>query len=221
MPTPASVSSHLADRLRAETRELHTLAERSPFMRTLLRGRMDRAAYAALLLNLRAIYAALEPALHRHAAHPALAPLHDPALARGRSLEDDLAVVGASPGGDDAVRPTTLRYVQRLRDLDAARPELLLAHAYVRYLGDLSGGQLLRGIVARSLELPPGRGVAFYEFGDDDTVAARARRFREGLSAAVVADEDAVVAEARLAFEWHGRLFAELALAHGLAVDAA
>ncbi len=215
------MSSRLAERLRAETRELHTLAERSPFMSALLRGRMERAAYVALLRNLQAIYAALEPALRRHAAHPALAPLHDPALARGESLQDDLAVVDPGTGGDDPVQPATLRYVQRLRELDAERPELLLAHAYVRYLGDLSGGQLLSGIVARSLDLPPDRGVAFYDFGDADAAAALARSFRHGLAAAVIDDEDAVVAEARLAFEWHRRLFEELAAAHGLATDAA
>ncbi|MCE9656969.1 MAG: biliverdin-producing heme oxygenase [Burkholderiales bacterium] len=215
------MSSRLAERLRAETRELHTLAERSPFMSTLLRGRMDRSAYVALLRNLQAIYAALEPALRRHAAHPALAALHDPALARSESLRDDLAVVDSGARADDPVQPATLRYVERLRELDAERPELLLAHAYVRYLGDLSGGQLLSGIVARSLGLPSGRGVAFYDFGDADATAALAGTFRHGLATAVIDDEDAVVAEARLAFEWHRRLFEELAAAHGLATDAA
>ena len=50
-------------------------------------------------------------------------------------------------------------YLYHLQHLSVADPERLVAHAYVRYLGDLSGGQQLKGIVARSLLLPVGRGV--------------------------------------------------------------
>jgi heme oxygenase (biliverdin-producing, ferredoxin) len=216
-PEPRS-TSRLAERLRAETRDLHTAAERSPFMAVLLRSRMERPAYAALLRNLLALYAALEPALARHAEHKALAPLDAGRLARLPALRQDLAVIGDS-GDDLPVQPATARYVERLRELDASGSEKLLAHAYVRYLGDLSGGQMLRGIVARSLGLGSDAGVAFYDFGDAAAVSALARRFREGLDAAVIDDEDAVVEEAKLAFEWHRQLFVELASAHGLPAE--
>jgi heme oxygenase len=207
----------LAERLRAETRTLHVAAERSPFMATLLRGRMDRAAYAALLDNLEAIYAALEPALARHAAHPALAPLGLEALSRVGTLRHDLAAVRPAGIPAGTLAPTTSRYVERVRRLEAAEPERLLAHAYVRYLGDLSGGQLLQRIVAESMDLPTGSGTSFYDFGDAAATAELARRFRAGLAAAVVDDADAVVDEARLAFEWHRTLFDELAATFGIA----
>jgi heme oxygenase len=206
------VTSRLAERLKAETRPLHVRAERSTFMSALLRGRMDRAAYAALLHNLQAIYAALEPALRRHAAHPALAPLDLAALARTQALRDDLAVLGLEA---TALRPASSRYAQRVNELDATHPELLLAHAYVRYLGDLSGGQLLQGIVAESLQLSPGTGTAFYDFGGEQAAARLNRAFRAALDNVTV-DEDAVVEEAMLAFEWHRLLFDELAAEFGL-----
>ena len=62
----------LAQRLKAETRALHTAAERSRFMSVLLRGQMGRAPCCALLRNLHSIYAALEPALARRALHPVI-----------------------------------------------------------------------------------------------------------------------------------------------------
>ena len=93
------------------------------------------------------------------------------------------------------------------------QPDLLVAHAYVRYLGDLSGGQMLARIVRESLALGSGPGVAFYDFGHPEEVARLKQAFRDGLDA-VPADEatmNAIVAEARLAFESHRRLFDELA----------
>lgn len=214
--TITRVSVRLAQRLRDETRTLHVDAEQTPFMSALLRGRIDRVAYAALLRNLYAIYEVLEPALARHAAHPALAPLNLPVLARLTSLRDDLARIADPSDATCDLRPAAVRYVARLRELDAAHPELLLAHAYVRYLGDLSGGQLLRDIVARSPGLALRAGTAFYEFGDAAATSNLAADFRSSLDRAVVDDPDAVVAEARLAFTRHRELFDELARGFGL-----
>jgi hypothetical protein len=41
---------------------------------------------------------------------------------------------------------------------------LLLAHAYVRYLGDLSGGQIIGGRIKRAYGLKGKEGIAFYDF---------------------------------------------------------
>jgi len=40
----------------------------------------------------------------------------------------------------------------------------LIAHSYTRYIGDLSGGQIL-GIAERAMN-SDGQGTAFYEFKD-------------------------------------------------------
>lgn len=213
------MTASLAERLKTETRALHTSAERSTFMAVLLRGRMERPAYCALLRNLHGIYAVLEPALEQHAQHPVIAPVHLPALWRGPALEHDLDVLhGAGWLVDLPLLSAALDYTQRLRELGAARPALLLAHAYVRYLGDLSGGQMMGGIVARTLPAQDARAVAFYDFGDAQRTYELTLAFRAGLGS-VVADAaltDELVHEARQAFEWHRRLFDELANAYGL-----
>ena len=214
----------LAERLKNETRALHTSAERSTFMGVLLRGQMDRQAYCALLRNLHGIYAVLEPALERHGQHPVIAPVYLPALWRAPALEHDLDVLyGAGWHVDLPLQSAALDYIQRLRLLGADRPALLLAHAYVRYLGDLSGGQRMGGIVARTLPAEDARAVAFYDFGDARRTIELTQAFRAGLgsvaSDAALADE--LVHEARQAFEWHRRLFDELADAFGLVEPAA
>jgi heme oxygenase (biliverdin-producing, ferredoxin) len=238
------LSTSLAERLKSETRALHVAAERSSFMGALLRGQMERPAYRNLLRNLHAIYAALEPALVHHAAHPMLAPLVMPALWRLPALVHDLQLLDTAAGSrppsgrphrthqphqphqthqppqaPSSIQPATHAYVARLHTLDATAPALLLAHAYVRYLGDLSGGQMLRSIVARTLAPDCAGAVAFYDFGDEGQTRALTAAFRSGLLQVPVDGRatDALVDEARSAFERHQQLFTELAAAHGLA----
>lgn len=202
----------LAERLKAETRSLHTAAERSPLMAALLRGQLARADYLALLRNLQAIYAALEPALDRHAGEQLLAPIWLPGLRRLPALESDLAALNGPDWADAPLQPAALRYAQRLQVASTAQ---LLAHAYVRYLGDLSGGQILKRIVGQNFAAEGGSFTSFYEFGDAATTSALTQAMRAGLVQLTPepAQADVIVAEALLAFEWHRELFDELAAA--------
>jgi heme oxygenase len=206
----------LAQRLKTETRALHTGAERSKFMQALLSGRLDRTAYCSLLRNLHALYAVLEPALERHAKLPEIAPVFLPMLWRTQALCHDLAALHG-PGWAEAIalQPATSVYVDRLHDLDQSRPALLLAHAYVRYLGDLSGGQLLRGIVAKNPALAGDTAISFYDFGNALATGKLTQAFRAGLAAVPTDDKlaAALIDEAKLAFEGHRELFDQLDLA--------
>ena len=206
----------LAAELRAGTREAHRVAERSGIMHAILvDGAVSRPAYARLLRSLHAIYAALEGELARHRAHPALAPLPVAGLARTGRLAADLAVHhGADWAHALAPAPAAADYARRLHDLGARAPALLAAHAYVRYLGDLSGGQLLPARIAAAAGVPAADGFAFYAFPEIADAAAFKRDFRRALDALPL-DADvaaAVVAEARDAFARHARLFEEVAV---------
>jgi heme oxygenase len=207
------MSIPLAARLREATRELHAEVERAGVMRSLLRGELGRAGYCALLRNLHVLYQPLEQGLMRHATHPALVALVDPVLFRSDGLAQDLASLHGPRWADEiAVVPAARDYAAHLRDLDAAAPLHLAAHAYVRYLGDLSGGQLLASRVTRQLELAAGTGVAFYDFGPAATVAAHAKSLRMALDQ-LAQDEDeaaALVDEACAAFVRHRQLFETL-----------
>ncbi len=210
------MSDLLSGRLRAATGALHRQAEGTPFMAALVAGRLNAKAYCLMLRNLEPIYVALEDGLQRHASHAAVAPVALPELFRTATLRDDLqALHGVTWSEDLPLVPESERYAARLRAIAADAPALLVAHAYVRYLGDLSGGQMLKNIVARSLGLAPqARGTAFYDFGAPGApVAVLAGRLRSGLdlSGQAAPDGDAVVQEAVDAFGMHCVLFAELA----------
>jgi len=203
----------LAERLKLATARLHRRVERSAFMASLLRGEVRHVAYVGLLRNLHAIYGALEHALARHATHPVIAPVVLPALFRSEVLAADLALLDVEP---EKVRAplcgATQRYMERLEWLDGNAPELLVAHAYVRYLGDLNGGQVLRRMVSRGMGLRGDAGTRFYDFGDEQHRQHLTRTFRDGLQAAgaLSTQPSAIVDEAVSAFERHAALFDEL-----------
>lgn len=205
----------LAQRLKAATTAMHRRVEGGDFMTRLLRGEIDRRRYVELLVNLRALYGALEAVLVRHVTQPGVAPVVMPELFRSQALEADLAALAEDlPTSAAPLASETLRYVERLHELDASRPPLLVAHAYVRYLGDLHGGQALGRVVARALHLEGRTGTAFYDFGDRAECRRLVQRFRAALDAVDLgtAERDAVVDEAVSAFARHERLFEELAV---------
>jgi heme oxygenase len=201
----------LSERLRAATAARHRAAEASGIMPRLLAGRLDRSAYAALLRNLHALYEALEAALDRHAASALVAPVRLPALYRAAALGRDLDHLWGAGWPGLPLCQSMRAYLARIGALAAGEPGLLAAHVYVRYLGDLSGGQILREVVARAFGLRDGRGLAFYSFGEATAQTAKAR-LRAGLDALPLdaAGADALVAEALDAFERHIELFLEL-----------
>jgi heme oxygenase (biliverdin-producing, ferredoxin) len=202
----------LAARLRVATRDAHSRAESSPFIQRLAAGEVSRQRYTAFLRNLHAMYTTLEIELQRWETHPAVSPIYFPELNRRTALQSDLADWdGPDWRARSAPSPATNMYTGRLAALAGTTPELLVAHAYVRYLGDLSGGQLLGPTIAGALGAG-GRGAAFYAFPAIGDIDAFKRRYRAGLDA-VPLDEthgDRIVAEAVHAFTMHESMFQEL-----------
>lgn len=205
------VTGNLPHRLRVETRELHARAERAGAMGSLLRGKLDKRGYCALLRSLHPVYGALEGALERHRRHAAIRPIFRPALHRSAALAIDLSALHGSDWHSTlAAVPAVAEYVSRIESLAARDPHLLCAHAYVRFLGDLSGGQILRKLVAESIVAGAAAGLAFYAY--DDSVPELAHGLRAGLEEVGQNTDwiDAITREARHGFELHIRIFSEL-----------
>ena len=98
--------------------------------------------------------------MERHRNHPILSKLYFPELNRKQSLEQDLYFYhGANWKEEVQSSETTKAYVARIREISNSEPELLIAHLYTRYLGDLSGGQILKGIAQNAMNLQDGQGM--------------------------------------------------------------
>lgn len=194
----------LSVRLREATAHAHETAEHSPFMEDLLSGRSGPEAFVALTGQLRHVYAALESACRAHADDPRLAPLLDTRLERLGRLDADLAALGRQcPVALSATRD----YVERVGACDPVR---LVAHHYTRYLGDLSGGQVIPTMLRRHYGLD--EGMTFYRFESVGKVKPYKDAYRDALDALPLteAETGALVDEAVDAFGLNSALFAQL-----------
>lgn len=206
------MSSELATKLREGTKKSHTMAENVGFVKCFLKGVVEKTSYRKLVGNLYFVYAAMEEEMERHKHHPLVSKIYFPELNRKDSLEQDLYFY-YGPQWRDHVAPTTAgkAYVQRIRDISNTAPELLIAHSYTRYLGDLSGGQILKGIAERAMNLT-GEGTAFYEFPTITDEKAFKNKYRQAMNDlpidATVCDR--IVDEANDAFGMNMKMFMEL-----------
>jgi heme oxygenase len=196
------LSDSLSTLLREGTRAQHVRAERSGFIADLLRGRGQRAGYVLLLRNLLPAYRALEQGLLRHGASPVFIGLAWPTLFRAPALERDLEMLaGPDWPRTIALLPEGMRYAEVVTAAGIGAGHRLLAHAYTRYLGDLSGGQAIGRLLGRSLGMGE-EALSFYRFAAIEDQDAFKRDFRRALDAASpLVDGAAVLEEAVAAFE--------------------
>lgn len=206
----------LANCLREGTKQSHTAAENTAYMKCFLKGIVEREPFRKLLANLYLVYSALEEALRRHQAHPVVGPIYFPELNRTSNLEADLAFYYGDNWREQIVPlPAGQVYVNRIQEIANTDPALLVAHAYTRYMGDLSGGQALKNIVRSALNLPPDQGTGLHEFQQIPTVEAKRafkEKYRQALNSLPVdeATIQRIVDEANYAFELNRDVVHEL-----------
>lgn len=196
----------LSAAMRAASREQHDAAEQSPFFGELLDGSLGKEAYAGYLLRLRTVYAALEDAVRSRRHDPVIAAVYDPALERLSAIDADLHCwCDGSPGSANS--PAAESYRRRLESVDSGAA--LLAHHYTRYLGDLSGGQVISRTLDRVFNLG-GIGLSLYSF------SMQPKRYKDNyrnrLDALNLRTEqvEILLSEVRLAFRLNQALLDEL-----------
>lgn len=202
--------------LRTASAAQHTEAENSGFMTDLLGGGLGVTAYRLYTEQLWFVYEALEDAAERLADDPVAGPFLDPALLRRGALARDLDHLHDGAGWRERIRPlpATAAYAERIAEVGRSWPGGYVAHHYTRYLGDLSGGQVIRGRAERLWGLPRrGDGVRFYVFEGISNPAEFKRGYRARLDALPADDleQQRIVDECRRAFALNTAVFADLA----------
>jgi heme oxygenase (biliverdin-producing, ferredoxin) len=172
------------DAVKAATWHLHVQAERSGVIADIIAGRASARGMALLLRGLLPVYQVLDAS-----------PFGHPALARAAAIEADLRVL--APGVEVPLLPQGAAYAERV----GVAGEALIAHAYVRYLGDLNGGPVLQRCLTHNLDAPLPR-LLFNDYPGTADRAAFTRDYRATLDRVVQAREwEPILRETLIAFE--------------------
>ena len=206
--------------LRERTRGGHSASEGANFMDDLMKGNGSRDDYIALVAQHYFIYEALEGAAVTFADDAEAAAFISPHLTRLPALRADLAfLIGDDWLSTIAPLPTTQRYTARITQIAAEGwAGGFIAHHYTRYLGDLSGGQIIRTLMQRQFGFET-NGVGFYLFDEIAKPKEFKDRYREQLDAVGWSDEERerVIDEVMIAYRFNTDLFTDLAHAKAAA----
>lgn len=171
--------------LKELTWEEHRNAETRPFVKVLFSGNVDPQLYATYLYNQFPMYEILEVCTMPHAV------LNDvPGILRSKAIRADFEELWQGEN-KPPLCPVVNDYIKHIIDIKDD-PKRLMAHIYVRHMGDLAGGQMIAKRV-------PGSGN-YYKFDNVDDLKTKIR--------AKVSDD--MVEEAKLCFRYAARLFDEM-----------
>ena len=199
----------ISQRLRAATADAHERAENAAFIDDLLSGRLDADEYGRLASQLYFVYSALEHVGGSLVGDPIADAVLDDRLLRSARLRSDLHALGVDPETVTPL-PAVDRYVDAI-EATRTDPARYVAHHYTRYLGDLSGGQVVAHRMREHYGLDAST-LSFYVFDGIDKLKRYKDAYRERIDALSI-DESGVerlVAEAICAFKLNQALFTDL-----------
>ena len=199
--------------LKEGTSKSHSAAENTKFVSQFLKGCVDPDEYRKLISNFYYVYNTME-GLIKETNDPLAKTLQQwqLKLIRTTGLERDLRYF-YGPMWREYAKPSEAcnNYCHRLNEVAEENPYLLIAHHYTRYIGDLSGGVILKGIAEKALNTA-GQGMYFYEFPYIDDAKAFKNEYRATLDGLGLdeSQKDAIIAEANYAFKLNMDMFNEI-----------
>jgi len=196
-------------KIKKDTSKSHSMAENTGFVTNFLAGVVSKDSYKQLIADFYFIYTALEEQVEKFKDDPFIAPIAFDELKRVPALEKDCEFYWGE-NWRNTISPTDAckNYVKRLKKINA---KFLVGHHYTRYLGDLSGGQILRNIANKSMNLN-GEGLAFYEFEGISNPGNFKNRYRTALDNLPItwSDGELIINEANYAFKLNMDVFDEI-----------
>uniref|UniRef100_A0A3Q1GJ63 heme oxygenase (biliverdin-producing) n=1 Tax=Acanthochromis polyacanthus TaxID=80966 RepID=A0A3Q1GJ63_9TELE len=209
--SPTDLSELLAE----GTKDSHEKAENCQFVKDFLRGRIQRELFKRGTAALYFVYSAMEEEIEKNKDHPLIAPIYFPTeLHRREALGRDLEYFyGEDWESQISLTAGTKPYVDRIYEVGEKDPVLLVAHSYTRYMGDLSGGQILKKVAQRALKLPStGEGLNFYQFEGIHSHKGFKQLYRSRMNELELDSEtkERLVDESNRAFGFNMMVFTEL-----------
>lgn len=182
--TSSNHSETAGNNLRALTHKMHELAETQPFAQEMIKGEVSNKKYATYLFNQHPQYNLLETLAMVHG-------LIDVRIAP-KIHEDYSELWKEFEPNQPPLLPVVKEYMDHLMSIQMDTHKLM-AHIYVRHMGDLSGGQMIAKRVPGS--------ASMYKFDEDVKI------IKERIRAKC---DDSMAEEANICFEYAAKLFEQM-----------
>jgi heme oxygenase len=173
--------------LKELTKDNHSNAERQEFVKILFSGNIDPKLYATYLYNQFPMYELLEVCAMPHGLLTDM-----PGILRAKAIRKDFEELWGSDEDDRPKLCPVVKYymdhIMKIKD----DPKKLMAHIYVRHMGDLAGGQMIAKKV-------PGAGK-YYQFDNADDLKTAVR----------LKIDDSMADEAKVCFDFATQFFKEM-----------
>jgi heme oxygenase (biliverdin-producing, ferredoxin) len=199
----------LSKQIREETKKSHTMAENTGFITCFLKGVVEIKSYTKLMSDLYHVYTAMEEQFVTYREHSIISKVYYPELFRKESIENDLKYYLGSNWKNQITQTDSCKsYVNRIKTIS---PDLLVAHQYTRYIGDLSGGQVLKGIAQTAMGVGDDA-MNFYIFKDIPNEKEFKVQYRNTLDLLPFEQYqiDRIIEEANYAFKLNMDVFKEI-----------
>ncbi len=191
--------STIMDRLREETREQHKHAESRPLEIALVRGAVSRKTYIRYLAQRLCVHRGLEAAVDQLVtSDPRLADLDLRPLFQVPNIEADLRFFEA--GSDPEPLPETTTFLNLMKTEADAAPLAWLGCYYV-FEGSKNGASFIARSIRKALELDRDGTHYLDPHGDQQRPLWQAFKDRMNAIDLTPAEQDAIVAAARLTFD--------------------
>ena len=203
-----------SQQIKEGTKKSHNAAENTKFVGSFLKGVLDPEEYRKLLTNFWYVYDTMEQRIQE---------TNDPLvnaikkwnvdLFRTMALQEDLRYYYGPMWREKQIPSEACNtYCYRINEVAEKDPYLLIAHHYTRYIGDLSGGQILKGIAQKALQPPVGEGLHFYDFPRIEDAKEWKTNYRATLDTLALSEQEinALITEANYAFRLNMYIFDEI-----------
>ncbi|WP_411168016.1 heme oxygenase (biliverdin-producing) [Clostridium sp. MB05] len=180
--------NNLMIEIRDRSNTLHKAAESTGFTRRLLDKNATKESYAEYLFNLYYVYEVIENNLDKFNDLEAVSPFVTKELYRSHLIKKDLETL---LGDTSSLKPlsSTLSYVDRINSVSTQNPNLIIAHAYTRFLADLFGGRTFYSLLKDFYNVTED-GLNYYQYKDLGDMRAYVMNYHNMLNSLKLSNEE-------------------------------
>lgn len=178
----------LITKIRKNTGLLHSATEKSGILKRIVDGNASIDSYAEYLVNLSAMYKAIEETIENNKNNEVIKEFVTPELYKHKLIEKDLEYFLGENSGKHELLASTVAFVEKVKEIGNTNPELIVAYAYTRFIADLFGGRTFVSLLGVNYKVPQ-EGLNYYNCDGIKDIRAYVMEYAEKINSIKLSSE--------------------------------